>query len=112
MNMRLLLLLFIQFLIFEGVLNATELEKNIFSYSADYTSGNLSKSDENLSIDEHKYYQKVVLDKDNVYRLKTFKRQLALTPKILKNMINLEANLAVENKAQFANKKRNIINSL
>ena len=33
-------------------------------------------------------------------------------PKILNNMINLEANLAVENKAQFANKKRNIINSL
>ena len=101
--MRLMLLL--QFLIFARVLNSIELEKNIFSYSADYTSGKLSKSDENLSIDEYKYYQKVVLDKDNVYRLKTFKRELAVTPKILKNMINLEANLAVENKAQFANKK-------
>ena len=110
--MAMRLLLFIQFLIFEGVLNATELEKNIFSYSADYTSGNLSKANDNIRIDEYKYYQKVVLDKDNVYRLKTFKRELAVTPKILKNMINLEANLAVVNKAQFANKKRNIINSL
>ena len=110
--MAMRLLLFIQFLIFEGVLNATELEKNIFSYSADYTSGNLSKIAENISFDEYKYYQKVVLDKDNVYRLKTFKRELAITPKILKNMINLEANLTTENKAQFANKKKNIINSL
>ena len=110
MFMRSLLLL--QFLIFEEVLNATELEKSIFSYSADYTSGNLSKIAENLSIDEYKYYQKVVLDKDNVYRLKTFKRELAATPKILKNMINLEADLAIENKTQFANKKRNIPNKL
>ena len=110
MVMRLLLLL--QFLIFEGVLNANELEKNIFSYSADYTSGNLSKIVENISIDEYNYYQKVVLDIDNVYRLKTFKMELATTPKILKNMINLEANLAIDNKAQFANKKKNIINSL
>ena len=108
--MRLFLLL--QFLIFKGVLNANGLEKNIFSYSADYTSGNLSKTVENISIDEYKYYQKVVLDKDNVYRLKTFKRKLATTPKILKNMINLEANLAIENKAQLAKKKRKIINSL
>ena len=108
--MRLLLLL--QFLIFKGVLNANGLEKNIFSYSADYTSGNLSKTVENISIDEYKYYQKVVLDKDNVYRLKTFKRKLATTPKILKDVINLEANLAIENKAQLANKKRKIINSL
>ena len=108
--MRLMLLL--QFLTFEGMLGAAELEKNIFSYSADYTSGNLSKTFESISIDEYKYYQKVVLDKDNVYRLKTFKRELTTTPKILKNMINLEANLAFENKAQFANKKRNIINSL
>ena len=106
------LLLFIQFLIFEGMLNATELEKDIFSYSADYTSGNLRKIPENISIDEYRYYQKVVLDKDNVYRLKTFKRDIAITPKILKNMINLEANLALENKAKYANKKRNIINSL
>ena len=110
MSMR--LLLFIQFLIFEGMLNATELEKNIFSYSADYTSGNSSKISKNISIDEYKYYQKVVLDKDNVYRLKTFKRELTTTPKILKNMINLEANLAIENKTQFANKKKNTINSL
>ena len=108
--MRILLLL--QFLIFEGVLDATELEKDIFSYSADYTSGSLSKIAENISIDEYRYYQKVVLDKDNVYRLKTFKRELAITPKILKNMINLETNLAFENKAQYANKKRKIINSL
>ena len=108
--MRILLLL--QFLIFEGVLDATELEKDIFSYSADHTSGSLSKTAENISIDEFRYYQKVVLDKDNVYRLKTFKRELAITPKILKNMINLESNLAFENKEQFANKKRIIINSL
>ena len=108
--MRILLLL--QFLIFEGVLNATELEKDIFSYSADYTSGNLSKIAENISIDEYRYYQKVVLDKDNVYRLKTFKSELAITPKILKNMINLEANLAFENTAKLANKKRSTINSL
>ena len=106
------LLLSIQFLIFEGMLNATELEKNIFSYSADYTSGYSSKISKNISIDEYKYYQKVVLDKDNVYRLKTFNRELTITPKILKNMINLEANLTIENKAQFANKKKNIINSL
>ena len=110
MAMRLLLLL--QFLIFEGVLNATELEKNIFSYSADYTSGNSSETVQNISIDEYKYYQKILLDKDNVYRLKTFKRELATTPKILKNMINLEANLAIGNKTQFANKKIDIINSL
>ena len=108
--MRLLLLL--QFLIFKGLLNANGLEKNIFSYSADYTSGNLSKTVENISIDAYKYYQKVVLDKDNVYRLKTFKRKLATTPKILKDVINLEANLAIENKAQLASKKRKIINSL
>ena len=49
MAMRLLLLL--QFLTFEGVY-ATQLEKNIFSYSADYTSGNLSKKVESISIDE------------------------------------------------------------
>ena len=110
MIMRLLLLL--HFLIFTGVLKANQLEKNIFSYSADYTSVNLKKTAENISIDEYKYYQKVVLDKDNVYRLKTFKRELTTTPKILKNMINLEANLAIENKAQFANKKRNLINLL
>ena len=110
MAMRLLLLL--QFLIFEGVLNATELEKNIFSYSADHTSGNLSKIVENISIDEYNYYQKVVLDKDNIYRLKTFKRELATTPKLLKNMINLEANLVIENRTEYASKKRNIINSL
>ena len=108
--MRLMLLL--QFLIFARVLNGTELDKNIFSYSADYTSGNLKKTAENISIDEYRYYEKVVLDKDNVYRLKTFKRELAITPKILKNMINLESNLAFENIEQFANKKRNIINSL
>ena len=108
--MRILLLL--QFLIFEGVLSATELEKDIFSYSADYTSGNLSKIAENISIDEYRYYQKVVLDKDNVYRLKTFKRELAITPKILKNMISLEANLAFKKTAKFANKKRSIINLL
>ena len=108
--MRLFLLL--QFLIFKGVLNATELEKNIFSYSADYTSGNLRKIVENISIDEYEYYHKVVLDKDNVYRLKIFRRELAITPKILKNMINLEANLTIENKAQYVNKKRNIINLL
>ena len=71
-----------------------------------------SKISKNISIDEYKYYQKVVLDKDNVYRLKTFKKELAITPKILKNMINLESNLAFENIEQFANKKRNIINSL
>ena len=106
------LLLFIQFFIFEGVLNATELEKNIFSYSADYTSGNLKEAAENISVDKYKYYQKVVLDRDNVYRLKTFKRGLAITPNILINMINLEAKLTIENKAQFANKKKNIINSL
>ena len=110
MAMRLLLLL--QFLTFEGVLGATELEKNIFSYSADYTSRNLSKTIESISIDEYKYYQKVVLDKDNVYRLRTYKRELTTTPKILKNIINLETNPAIENKSQFANKKRNIINSL
>ena len=110
MTMRLLLLL--QFLIFERILNSTEFDKNIFSYSADYTTGNLSKTPDNISIDEYKYYQKVVLDNDNVYRLKTFKRKLATTPKMLKNMINLEANLVIENKAQLANRKRNIINSL
>ena len=102
--MRLLLLLLL--LIFKGVLNATVLERNIFSYSADYTSGNLSETNDNPRIDEYKYYQKVVLDKDNVYRLKTFKRGLAITPNILKNMINLEANLTIKNKAQFANKKK------
>ena len=106
------LLLFLHFLIFEGVLNAAEFEKNIFSYSADYTTGKFSKTFENISIDEYKYYQKVVLDKDNVYRLKTFKRELAITPKILKNMISLEANLAIKHRAQFAIKKSNIINSL
>ena len=110
MIMRLLLLL--HFLIFERVLIATESQKSIFSYSADYTSGNLSKIAENISTDEYKYYQKVVLDKDNVYRLQTLKRELATTPKILKNMINLEANLAIEDKTRFANKKRNTVNSL
>ena len=106
------LLFLLQLLIFEKVLNSNELEKNIFSYSADYTSGNLSKTLDAISIDEYKYYQKVVLDKDNVYRIKTFKRKLFTTPKILKNMINLEANLAIENKSQLANKKINRINSL
>ena len=67
---------------------------------------------ENINIDEQKYYQKVVLDHDNVYRLKTFKKKLSATPKILKNIINLEANLAVINRSKFANKKKSITNSL
>ena len=106
------LFLVISLLVFEGILHTTELNKNIFSYSADYTSANLSKIVENINIDEQKYYQKVVLDQDNVYRLKTFKRVLSTTPKILKNMIDLEATLAIENKTEYAHKKRNIINSL
>ena len=106
------LLLLIPLLVFEGILHTTELNKNIFSYSADYTSANLSKIVENINIDEQKYYQKVVLDQDNVYRLKTFKRVLSTTPNILKNMINLEANLAIENRTEYANKKRKIINPL
>lgn len=104
-------LLFMILLFFAEVLNATKLDKHIFSESADYTSSNLEIVAD-INIDENEYYQKVVLDQDNVYRLKTFKRKHFITPKILKNMINLEANLAIENKAQFANKKRNIINSL
>ena len=54
----------------------------------------------------------MVLDQENVYRLKTSKKVLSITPKILKNMTNLEADLAIENKTKYANKKRNIINSL
>ena len=86
------ILLLIPFLIFEEILYAIELDKNISSYPADYTSGNLSKIVENINIDEHKYYQKVVLDKDNVYRLKTFKKELFTTPKVLKNIIKLVKN--------------------
>tara|TARA_S200000501_G_C20466421_1_gene587418 strand:+ start:233 stop:559 length:327 start_codon:yes stop_codon:yes gene_type:complete len=106
------LLLFIPLLVLEGILHTTELNKNIFAYSADYTSANLNKIVKNINIDEHNYYQKVILDQDNVYRLKTFKRVLSTTPKILKNMINLEANLVIENRTEYASKKRNIINSL
>ena len=65
-----------------------------------------------MNIDEYKYTRKVVLDLDNVYRMKTFKNKLSATPEILRSMINLEANLSVPNKIKFAIKKRNIINSL
>ena len=90
------LLLLIPLLIFEGNIHTTELDDNYLSYSADYTSGNLSKIIENINIDEHKYYQEVVLDQDNVYRLKTFKKKFFTTPKMLENLINLEANLTIQ----------------
>ena len=105
-------LILISLLNFEKSLFTSELNKNFSSYPSDYTSGNLTKIVENINIDEHKYYQKVVLDHDNVYRLKTFKKKLSATPRILKNIINLEANLAILNRSKFANKKRNITNSL
>ncbi len=60
----------------------------------------------NISIIKKWYQTKIMC------RLTTFKKVLATTPKILKNMINLEANLAIVNKTEYANKKRNIINSL
>ena len=105
-------LLLISLLNFEKSLFTSELNKNFSSYPSDYTSGNLIRIVENINIDEQKYYQKVVLDHDNVYRLKTFKKKLSATPKILKNIINLEANLAVINRSKFANKKKSITNSL
>ncbi len=104
--------LLLPLLIFEGVLHTTELDKNIFSYSSDFTSGNLDKIVENIGIDKQKHFQKVVLDQDNVYRLKTFKKELSITPKVLKSIINLENNLTVQNQTEFAKKKRNLINSL
>ena len=104
--------LLLPLLIFEGVLHTTELNKNIFSYSSDFTSGKLKKSVENIRIDKQKHFQKVVLDQDNVYRLKTFKKELSITPKILRSMINLENNLTTQNQTEFAKKKRNLINSL
>ena len=105
-------LLLVILLIFEKSLYTTELKKNISTYLSDYTSGKLTKIVENVNFDEHKYYQKVVLDHDNVYRLKTFEKKLSTTPKILRNIINLEANLAVQNKSKFAKKKRKINNLL
>ena len=54
----------------------------------------------------------MVLDQDNVYRLKTFKKELSITPKVLKSIINLENNLTVQNQTEFAKKKRNLINAL
>ena len=100
------------FFLLDIILHASELYKNNPSYFADYTSSNLTKIDEYTNYDEHKYYQKVVLDHDNVYRLKTFKKQLFTTPLTLRNMINLEAKLSVKNNSKFANKKRILIKSL
>ena len=98
-------ILLIALLIFQGIIHTTELDNSNSSYSADFTSGNLSKIVENVNIYEHKYYQEVVLDLDNVYRLKTFNKKFFTTPKILKNLINLEANLAIQHKLKFAKEK-------
>ena len=99
-------LLILSLLSFEKILHTSESNESIFSYPSDYTSGKFSKTAKNINNNEHKYYQKVVLDHDNVYRLKTFKKELSATPKILRNMINLEANLTIQNKLNFANKRR------
>ena len=104
-------LLFI-LLTFKTILHSFELDKSVTLYPPDYSSGNLSKINKSVSIEGYKYQQKVVLDHDNVYRLKTFKKKISVTPEILRNIINLEANLAVQNKSKFANRNKNTTNAL
>jgi len=79
-------------------LHASEVELKTFNYPADYTAAPLKVISKNKKIDEHKYYQKVVLDHDNVYRLKTFKKDLLTTPSILIQMVDLETKLSTIDK--------------
>ena len=79
-------------------LHASEIKLNTFNYPADYTAAPLEEISKNKNIDEHKYYQIVVLDYDNVYRLKTFKKVLVTTPSLLIQMVDLETKLSTIDK--------------
>ena len=54
----------------------------------------------------------MVLDQEHVYILKIFKKKLFITSKILNSKINLETKLTFQNKTEFVNKIKNLINSL
>ena len=89
-------------------LHASEVELKNFNYPADYTAAPLKLKSK--KIDENKYYQKVVLDYDNVYRLKTFKKDLAKTPRILKQMVDFETKLYTTSKIKLSNRINRSLN--
>ena len=89
-------------------LHASEVELNNFNYPADYTAAPLKLKSK--KIDVNKYYQKVVLDHDNVYRLKTFKKDLAKTPSVLKQMVDLETRLYTIGKIKLTNRINRSLN--
>ena len=86
-----------------NVLNASQIELNTFNYPADYTAAPQKVISKSKKTDENRYYQKVVLDYDNVYRLKTFKRVLTITPSILKQMVDIETKLSTIDKLKLVN---------
>ena len=94
------------------ILFSSEMRQNKPIYSVDYTTGNLIEVIDNTDRDNRKFYQKVVLDHDGVYRLKTFKKNSATTPVVLKNMVNLESELSTVSKIELERKKDYISKSL
>ena len=99
-------------MIMTKILFSSSLKINKSIYSADYTTGNLTEVRDSTDTDNFKFYQKVVLDNDGVYRLKTFKKNLAITPKILKNMVSLESDLSNISNTELVLRKDHISKSL
>ena len=94
------------------ILFSSELRINKSIYSVDYTTGNLAEVGDKTYRDNLNFYQKVVLDHDGVYRLKTFKKNSAATPEILKNMVNLESKLSAVSKIEVERTKEFVIKPL
>jgi len=75
----------------ENILKPIDTKSN-FEYPADYTTGNLEEVPESEQIDENKFQQKVILDKDNVYRMVT----VPLEPDVKTNVDILKEQIGVE----------------
>ena len=71
-------------------------------FEADRTTGKLLIEDESEILNEENFIQKVILDNDNVYRLKVFSKEIKTTPKVLKRMINFESQLFLANKIRYS----------
>ena len=93
-----LLILFSTYLYSHIMLSAEYI--NVFE--SDRTSGKLIIEDESKILNEEDFIQKVILDNDNVYRLKVFRKKIKTTPKVLKRMINLESQLFLANKIKYS----------
>ena len=71
-------------------------------FDSDRTTGKLLMEDESKILNEENFIQKVILDNDNVYRLKVFRKKIKTTPKVLKRMIDFESQLFLANKIKYS----------